>query len=258
MKRSGHKGLKLILLAALTVFTACFGGCGKENKYVYIGVDMSTPGMSLYLTYTANGFKKVSNYVFFPESAEESIEKIRMAKQGIDITYLPVEYIGLIRQEDDLKVIMADCFDKDGELLGVWVAKNSWLQNAPNYSRKFIEGLYMSMDYRAEHMNTTYADAKTAMKNVRDFDWDIYKETMEYCAAYSIANKEELKDIRFNVCDVQTMLEMFESFGTGQGEGYELCRRAYDRYKASDSKSFEELFDFTVGLEAMKTVISEK
>ncbi len=249
------RSLSLVIIAVLLVFGI---GCGKENKYVNIGVNMSTEGMSTYLTYTANGFKKVSNYVFFSESSEASLDKIRMEKQGIDITYLPAEDLGLIKSEDNLTVVLPDCFEENGELKGVWVAKNSWLQNAPNYSKKLIEGFVMSIDYRAEHMNVSYKDAYRSMKDVRDFDWDVYKESMEYCAAYAIANKEDLSDDAFSVCDAEEMLKMLEGFENKVGTGYELSRKAYDKYKTSDSKSFEELFDYSLAAEALKKVTAEK
>ena len=70
-------------MTAAVILLTC-AGCAKENKYVNVGVEMSTAGMSLYLTNTVNGFQKISNYVFFPASSQESVDKIRQEKQGTD------------------------------------------------------------------------------------------------------------------------------------------------------------------------------
>ena len=95
-KRRKVRLVPVLAIAAAVVF--CFAGCAKENKYVNVGVEMSTAGLSLYLTNTVNGFQKISNYVFFSPSSEASLDKLRQEKQGIDITYLPAEDLGLIRE----------------------------------------------------------------------------------------------------------------------------------------------------------------
>ena len=239
--------IMLIFVAMLAL-----SGCAKENKYVNAGVNMSTAGMSLYLTDVANGFLKVSSYVFFAGSSEEALDKIRLEKQGIDITYLPVKDLGMIKKGDKLTVVFPDCFERSGELKGVWVANDIWLENAPNYSYKFILGLAKSADYRAGHLNMSYTDALGSVKGVRDIDWEKYPETMQYCAVYATSNKEELADEAFAGYDAKTMLSMFEGFSTGTGEGYELCRQAYEKYCGSDGQSFEELFDMTLAVKALK------
>ena len=43
---------KIKVFALILVCTLLLAGCGKENKYVNVGVNMSTAGMSLYLTNT--------------------------------------------------------------------------------------------------------------------------------------------------------------------------------------------------------------
>ena len=166
--RTGAGRVLAAALAALIVL--CAAGCAKENKYVNVGVEMSAAGMSLYLTNTVNGFQRISNYVFFSPSSEASLDKLRQEKQGIDITYLPAKDLGLIRAGDGLTVVFPDCFDADGGLRGVWAARDSWLEEAPNYSYKFILGLAMSADYRATHMNMSYADALESVRGVRDVD----------------------------------------------------------------------------------------
>ncbi len=256
MKNRSNLIFKVSMLVLLVITIILIGtGCGKENKYVNVGVNMSTEGLSLYLTNTANKFKNVSTYVFFSGSSEESMEKLCLKKQGIDLTYLPVKDLGLIKKDDGLKVVFPDCFNTDGSLRGVWVAKNSWLESAPTYSARFITGLAISADYRASHMNVTYEKAMTDLKDVRDFDWDVYKECMEYCAAFAIANREELSSEEFIAYDAKTMLQMFEGFASGEGEGYELCKKAYDAWAGSDCESFEELFDFTVAIKALEEAV---
>ena len=212
-----------ITAVIMTVFVmTLLAGCAKENKYVNIGVDMSTAGMSLYLTNTVNGFQTISNYVFFSGSADETMEKIRLDKQGIDITYLKAEDLGLIKADDALKVVFPDCFGPDGELKGVWVAKESWLNKAPNYSYRYIRGMAQSADYRAAHMSMSSGDALRSLEGVRDVDWEKYPEVMQYCAVYALSNKEELSDTAFTEKDAGSMLSMFEGVDAGEGEGYEL------------------------------------
>ena len=251
------KSLKRILryaaaaLLALTIL-GLSAGCAKENKYVNVGVEMSTAGMSLYLTNTVNGFQRISNYVFFSPSPEASLDKIRQEKQGIDITYLQAKDLGQIRAGDGLTVVFPDCFDADGELKGVWVAKDAWLENAPNYSYKFILGLAMSADYRASHMNMSYAEALESVRGVRDIDWERYPEVMQYCAVYALSNKEELADEAFAVKDAAELLALFEGFAEGTGEGYALCREAYAKVGGEDTESFEKLFDFSLAVRALE------
>ena len=247
-----RRTLMRIALSVLILLTSLIpAGCAKENKYVNVGVEMSTAGMSLYLTNTVQGFQKISNYVFFSPSSQDSLDKIRQDKQGIDITYLPAKDLGLIGQKDGLTVVLPDCFDENGDLLGVWVAKDSWLINAPNYSYRFILGLVMSMDYRAAHMNMSYPDALESVKGLWDVDWEKFPETMQYCAVYAVSNKEELKDEPFTAFDVKTILSLFEGFSSGTGAGYEACKRAYDKYCGDGSPSFEQLFDLSLGLKAL-------
>ncbi len=247
--RSFTKKIAAALLVAFIM--AALSGCAKENKYVNVGVEMSTAGLSLYLTNTVNGFQKISNYVFFANSAEEAMEKIRLDKQGIDITYLKAEDLGLIKADDPLKVVFPDCFGPDGGLKGVWVAKESWLNKAPNYSYRYILGMAQSADYRAAHMSMNYGDALKSLEGVRDVDWEKYPEVMQYCAVYALSNKEELSDTAFTVKDAGSMLSMFEGFDAGEEEGYELCRNAYEKYCTADSKPFGEMFDFSLAVKAL-------
>ncbi|MBP5330326.1 MAG: hypothetical protein J6Y89_00550 [Lachnospiraceae bacterium] len=254
--RHGKKMGKITALCVVLVLTVLLcAGCAKENKYVNLGVEMSTAGMSLYLTNTVNGFQKISNYVFFAESSQDAIDKISLDKQGIDITYLPAKDLALIKPDSGLKVVFPDCFDADGMLKGVWVAKGSWLENAPNYSYRFILGLAKSADYRASHMNMSYADALESLKGVRDVDWQKYPEVMQYCAVYALSNKEELADEDFVAYDAAKMLEMFRDYASGSGEGYQVCDRAYARYCMPKSvwyESFEKMFDFSLAIRAFE------
>ncbi len=247
---------RLSFALIMVMMLAILPGCGKENKYVNVGVNMSTAGMSLYLTNVANGLKKISTYVLFAKSSEEAVDRVRTDNHAIDITYLPVKDLGLIEKEDALTVVFPDCFTEGGELKGVWVARNGWLMDAPNYSYKFLQGLALSADYRAAHMSMSYTDALSSMKGVRDVDWAKYTETMQYCAVYSLSNKDELTSEPFVAYDAKKMLEMFKNFENGQGEGYELCKKAYDTYASSTGKSFDELFDMTLAVKALDAAVN--
>ena len=237
-----------VLAAVLLLLSV---GCAKENKYVNVGVEMSTAGMSLFLTNTVNGFQKVSSYVFFSPSSGDSLDKLRQEKQGIDITYLAAKDLGLIQAGDGLTVVFPDCFGEDGELKGVWVARDPWLENAPNYSYKFILGLAMSADYRASHMDMSYPDALESVRGVRDVDWAKYPEVMQYCAVYALSNKEELADEPFASKDAAELFALFEGFASGAGEGYALCREAYEKYCGDGAETFEKLFDFGLAMRAL-------
>ena len=256
--RNGKKIRRAAAAAFALAVLLLFAGCAKENKYVNVGVETSTAGMSLYLTNTVNGFQKVSNYVFFSPSSVDSLERLRQEKQGIDVTYLPAKDLGLIRAGDGLTVVFPDCFGEDGELKGVWAASDSWLTNAPNYSYKFILGLAMSADYRASHMKMSWTDALESVRGVRDIDWEEYPETMQYCAVYALSNREELRDEPFEVRDAESLLSMFEGFASGSGEGYALCRDAYARYCGSGAESFESLFDFSLAVRALEEAAGKK
>ena len=251
-KKVRHAALRTLLFPVLLMSLLLCAGCASENKYVNVGVEMSTAGMSLYLTNTVNGFQKVSNYVFFSPSPQDSLDKLRREKQGIDITYLSAKDLGLIHEGDGLTVVFPDCFDAEGGLKGVWVARNSWLENTPNYSYKFILGLAMSADYRAAHMSMSYSDALESVRGVRDVDWEKYPETMQYCAVYALSNGEELADETFMAEDAVSLRTGFKDFAAGTGEGYEACRRAYSLYCGSGSESFEELFDFSLAIKALE------
>ena len=243
-------------MALLTVLWL-FAGCAEENKYVNVGVEMSTAGLSLYLTNTVNGFQKISSYVFFSSSSGATLDKLRQEKQGIDIAYLPAGDLGLIKAGDGLTVVFPDCFGEDGELKGVWAARDAWLESAPNYSRKFILGLAMSADYRASHAGMRYEDALESLRGVRDVDWAEYPEVMQYCAVYALSNKEELAADAFVSKGAAELSAMFEGFEAGEGEGYGLCRSAYERYCGPDAESFEKLFDFSLAVQALGETLDQ-
>lgn len=249
--------IALVLVIAVLGILLC--SCGEENKYVNVGVEMSTAGLSLYLTNTANNLEKISTYVYFSQSPEASIEKISHDKQGIDITYLPAEKLGLITKDKNLTVVFVDCFTEDGDLMGVWVARNGWLKDAPNYSYRYIRGLVKCTDYRLENAGMTYEEALKSVEGLRDFDFSVFTDPLQYCAIYSVSNKETLVDSAFGITDSKGLLERFKGFADKTGSGYTLCRNAYEKYCTGDDvKSFEDMFDFTLMLRAIDEVNTPK
>ena len=50
---------------------------------------------------------------------------------------------------------------------------------------------------------------------------------------------------------------MFEGFAEGTGEGYALCRDAYEKYCGPDAESFEKLFDFGLAVRALEECVRE-
>lgn len=250
MRKINRCSLVLVLVLVLSL---CIG-CGKENKYVNVGVEMSTAGLSLYLTNTAVGLEKISNYVYFPDEKDETFEKIAKDKQGIDIAYISVEKLSQIKKGANYRVVFVDCLDENGALKGLWIARDGWLVSAPNYSKRYIRGLAKSVDYRASHMNMSYSEAKASVQGMRDYDFNVQNETLQFVAVFDKDNTDTIADVNFKVTTLSELSEMFAGFNNGTGKGYELCRAAYDKYcTASDSMSFEEMFS----LDIMNNAISE-
>lgn len=246
----------VLLLAVMMMFLLT--GCGKENKYVNMGVQMSTDGISLCLTGYTNSLQGVSNYVFFSEGPEATVSKITRDAQNIDIAYLPASELYRITSDMDLSVVFVDCLNTDGSLRGVWIARGEWLQSAPNYSQKFINNLVKCADYRNSHMTMSYADALTAVSSMKEHDTSKVNEVMELCAIYALDNSEPLEDVTFATLSASELDSMFASFGSGSGAGYELCREAYDRYCGSTSgvKSFADMFDMSYMKKATESFLN--
>lgn len=247
----------LVLLLAVMMMLL-LTGCGKENKYVNMGVEMSTDGISLCLTGYTNSLQNVSNYVFFSDGPEATISKITRDAQNIDIAYLPASELYRITSDMDLSVVFVDCLDTDGSLRGVWIARGEWIQSAPNYSQKFINNLVKCADYRNSHMTMSYSDALTAVGNMKEHDTSKVDEVMELCAIYALDNQEPLDDASFTTLSASELDAMFASFDSGTGAGYDLCREAYDRYCAGTSgvKSFADMFDMSMMKKATESFLN--
>lgn len=240
-----------VLLAMATVL---FTGCSKENKYVNVGVLRSTDGLSLCLTGFANSdLPKVSEYVFFSDGIDMTLEKITEKKMNIDAAYILAEDLGRIKADMGLCVIAVDCFDTDGSLKGVWIARNNWLMDAPTYSRRFVTGLLNCMDFRADHLIKSYAEAYSEVKaSDKDPDVEGCGDVNMYCAIYSLSNDEPVADHTYVALGRDEIAEMFEGFENGTGKGYEVCRDAYDRYCAGSDISFDDLFDLDLMFEELE------
>lgn len=248
---------RILVIALCIALSIMLVGCGKENKYVNMGVDMSTDGINLMLTGYTHSLQTVSNYVFFTSDIDATLDKLNRDTQGIVISYVRVSDLGKIKKDMDLKVVFADCFETDGALKGVWVAKESWLENAPNYSKKFIKNLCKCVDYRASHMSMTYEEALDSIKGLKEFDFDKQSDVMQFCAIYASNNNETLTNNAFSVCTISELYDMFYGFSGKSGEGYELCKDAYDKFcSGADCKSFEELFDFSAMNKSLDELIN--
>ena len=249
---------KISIVLVLILVMALFTGCAKENKYVNVGVEMSTAGLSLYLTNTAAGLEKISTYVFFPEDADETFDKISRNKQGIDISYIPVKELSRIKADSNFRVVYIDCFEENGDLKGVWIARDGWIKDAPTYSQRYMNGLAKSTDYRAEHMNMSYDEALASIKGMRDFDFTVQNETLQFVAVFDQSNDDVIANEKFEVKNTAELGRMFDGFESGRGEGYELCRAAYDKYcTAADAMSFEEMFSFDMMYSAFENAHSK-
>ena len=251
------KSRLIVRTAFLVLVLLMFSGCGKENKYVNVGIEESTSGLSLYLTNTAKELEKISTYVFFSTDMDETFDKISRDKQGIDISYVPVCELSRIKKDSNFRVVFIDCFDESGELKGVWIARDGWLENAPNYSGKYIKGLVKGLDYRAGHMNLTYEEALESINGKRDFDFDVQDDVLQFVAIFDKSNDDVISDYSFMAKSASEMQDMFKGFSLGEGEGYELCKRAYDIYCTStDAMSFEDMFSLDLMLEKLDEVLN--
>lgn len=253
-----RKITKYSLVIVLVLVMALATGCAKENKYVNVGVEMSTPGLSLYLTNAAAGLEKISTYVFFPEDEDETFDKISRNKQGIDISYISADKLSRIKEDSNFRVVFIDCFEENGDLKGVWIARDGWIKEAPTYSKKYLRGMVKSVNYRAEHMNMSYADALASIKGMRDFDFTVQNETMQFVAVFDQSNNDVITPLDFTVKNANELRAMFADFDKGSGEGYNICKAAYDKYcTAAGVMSFEDMFSLDMMLEAIEAVNEE-
>lgn len=256
----------IAFIICLILIVATFSGCEKENKYVNLGVYYSTDALSLYLSGVANSLLKVSNYVYFSDGIEITMDKITRQKQGIDISYINADQISYVMGKDkELTVVFVDCFNDDGSIRGIWVASDEWLKNTPTYSKRFIEALVRCVDYRAGNMNMSYEQAKASIEGMRDFSFDEFTEVMHYCAIFSNSNPIEgkpqvISDNSFTTYNAQGMYDMFKDFPAQQGAGYELCLSLYEQYSdnTDDLKDFPQTFDLSLMIKALQAFIEAK
>ncbi len=250
MKKNKLFSVTLCLLLVILLFA----GCGKENKYVNVGVEESTAGLSLYLTNVAKSLGGVSTYAFFPEDVDEVFEKINLNKQGIDIAYIPVKEIARIKTDTAITVVFVDTFEENGDIKGVWIARDGWLKDAPTYSKKYIAGMVKCVDYRASNMKMTYEGALKSIEGMRDFKFDVQSDVMQFVAIFDQSNKDDvIENLKFTVKSPVETEALFEGFASGSGDGYKLCKAAYDKYcTAADSKSFEDMFNLEMMIEAVE------
>lgn len=249
------KILALCLVALLLLGSLC--ACGKENKYVNVGVEMSVPGMSLYLTNTANKLESISTYMYMEETAEATVAKLSKDKQGIDIAYMSAEDLSAIKADNPLTVIFVDTFGADGSIAGVWVARNNWLTDAPNYSYRYVRGLVKSVDYRAANCKMTYAEAKASVAGKKDIRFSetegnsaamVVTDVMQYVAAFEEANKDVIEDKTFTFCSAQELLDKLTD-----GSLETALKALYAGY--SGGKTYEELFDMSLMEKALHEVL---
>lgn len=250
--------MALCLILVMLVFT----GCGKENKLVNAGLEESTAGMSLFLTNKAKGFESMTTYIFLSTDMDEKFERLSQNKQGIDICYVPVSEISRIKADSNISVVFVDTFEQTGEIKGVWVARDGWLEEAPNYSKKYIRGMVKSADYRASNMNMTYEEACKSVEKieVNKIDFNEQSDVLQFIAFFDRDNKDDKIDVvEFAYKSTAELETMFKDFASGSGEGYDLCRAAYDKYcTASDSMSFEKLFNLGIMIDEIDGVIHPK
>ncbi|GEM_PF-1990531 len=241
------------LVLALLLLVPLLVSCGKENKYVKIGVYNTTDGLCTYLTGKARGLLTLSHYVYFSDSIGDTLQKLTAEKMGIDVAYITVDDLQYLTEDLPVTVICIDNY-QNGEIHGVWVANTKWLEKTPTYSARFIDNLCAIGNYCANNKFGTYADKRAAMEGIRDYDFNDYTNPLEFVAMFAAQNNLSLTDVDFDYlkgedawtayADITLACDTVEVFNA-------LCVAAYEKVKdVPNIQSYEKMF--TLGTMAAK------
>jgi len=229
-------------------------------------------------TVTVTSYIDVSNYVLCSDSANETLEALQRAKSGVEIAFIPVSLLNDIKitNANGLSIVYIDTYTTTGEISGIWVAKDSWLKNAPNYSRKFIQSLVKCQNYCVNNTSGSYTDCLNAIEADdynKIYDFSSYNNVNDYLAIFTkqcVRNifpknisditakrnaKYALADNPYTRYSLVNSANMYKDFNNNQGEGYTKCLDLYNAYikNVDDAKSFDDAFNLDLMMAGYNT-----
>ncbi len=252
----------IISLIIVIFLTLAFSACTGENSTVNIAVYGADDALSLFLTGTVKGYiGKTSNYLFLSSGIDETYEKLQKAdlRKAVNIAYIRGDELGYIIKGNGLplKVVFIDCY-QDGQIKGLWVAREDWMQASPNSFNSIIEGLAKSADFRARYYTKNMAEAKAELKGeyqIKDFN-----DVGYYLASYALDNDEEIAEISFESKSAKETLVFFEGYAQGLGAGYTACLELYEQADGQiqgEKYAFADIFKLDVMLAKTEDIASK-
>ncbi len=258
MKRRKNIALVLIIMIlSLLTLSACMG----ENSTVNISVYSTNDALSLFLTGTVKGYiGKTSNYLYLSSGIKDTYEKLQKSdlRKAVSIAYILGDELDYIVKESSfaLAVVFIDCY-QDGQVKGLWVARQDWMQASPNSFVAFIEGLAKSADFRAKHYTKSIDEAQAELKG--EYQIKDYNDVGYYLASYAKDNKEQIQESPFESKTAEQTLSFFEGFAQEEGQGYEVCLALYTAAaeKVEGAKrGFSEVFKLDTMLQSTHLLVS--
>lgn len=172
MRKTITKSLCILLVIALCLGAASLlTGCNRgDNTTVNVAMESDTAPLSLYLTAVAQGyFSGLDACLFVPDTGkshadamQEIVAKLEKTplNRACTIGYFTVaDYKEYAKDKEDLRIVLVDNYNASGEITGVWVSRKEWIESERAVYGKTIRALLRAMQYRAEHNDTTYAQA---------------------------------------------------------------------------------------------------
>lgn len=248
----------------------------KDGNVVY-----SNDEKTKYKTVDVSKYIEVSYYVLLSkeiDNLDETLSAFDRNRGGIDIAFVPVDKLDFITKDSGMSIVFVDSYEVSGEIKGVWVARNDWLQSAPNYSRKFIATLIKCLNYASANTTGSYTSSQTAIDNdgksiyefgdyanVNDYLAIFTKQCMrgtvkedinKYSALFKKGDEKQqiegedlsfkLTQVSYTRYSVNQTLQMYKDFYKGQGEGYNKCLALYNDKlsKVTNAPDFESTFNF--------------
>lgn len=256
-----NKNIVTVLVIAI-LLSLILSACTGENSTVNIAVYGADDALSLFLAGTVKGYiGKTSNYLFLSSGIDETYEKLQKPdlRKAVNIAYIRGDELKYIIQGGDLpiKVVFVDCY-QDGQIKGLWVAREDWMKASPNSFNSFIEGLVKSADFRADHYNKSIAEASAELKGkyqIKDFD-----DVGYYLASYALDNDERIIEMLFESKSANETLLFFEGYEQNLGAGYTACLGLYEQASTQvpgEKYAFAEIFKLDTMLAKVKDIASK-
>jgi len=233
----------IVVLLSTLILSACMG----ENSTVNVSAYSTNDALSLFLTGTVKGYlNKTSNFLYISLGIKETYEKLQKPdlRRAVSIAYILANELDYVVKQSSfsLAIVFVDCY-QDGQIKGLWVARQDWIQASPKAFDAFIEGLAQSADYRASHYVKSIGQAKAELGN--EYQIKNYGDVGYYLAAYSKDNNEKIDENPFESKSAKQTLSHFAGFAEKQGEGYGACLALYNQAldnQQGASNSFDDVF----------------